>query len=232
MDIRPYKTKKRKAFDVPYEQMPQFHTAIVAPSGSGKSVLIGNLIDPTRPDSYYHSCHSIVIFSPTAADDEPYTHAMKHDKKKQKISIFPEVSEERLEFLLDHLMSREPVKGRERCCLVIFEDVMHDLRNSKGLRRLLFSGRHCHCYCWLATQSYRQIPLPVRVNLKNIIAMAATPASQLRQIAEEHEVPLLPAIMEHVHERHPYGFMLINKELPPSRQGWLNFTQPVDLIGR
>ena len=181
-DIKPIKTKQ---YDVPesrYKQVGKLPIRAIAlgPSGSGKSVLLQNMII----DIYKLLFERIYIFSPSINVDYqtwlPVKKYIENDLKLKETDdekfYFSEYDPEALSKIIDtqrkiiEYQKKENYKKLWQILIVIddFADSPEFSRNSKLLHGLYTRGRHSQISTIVATQKYVCLSPLIRVNASEL----------------------------------------------------------------
>ena len=154
--IVPHKTKnyhiKQSKFDV-VPKLP-FKSIIYAPSNSGNTVLITNLIE-----NIYRDCFErVYIISPSTSVDDSWKSTKKYLNNfitvgENEPSLYQETFNEATvnsimdtqKKLTDHIKKNKE-SNRLYSILIVLDDVADDTsqRNSKALKSLFVKGRHNH----------------------------------------------------------------------------------------
>ena len=221
-----------------------FRGAALAPSGSGKTVLLSSMI----LDMYRGAFARIYIFSPSVHVDaawlpvKEYVH--KHlgvDPNKEQC-FFDEWNEDALKNILDvqakmvlyqkkHQPNGKKIHGILVCCDDHADDprVMHS--SSNVLTTLMLRGRHWMVSTVLSTQKYRAMSTPIRTNVLFIVCFRLRNAKELDALLEELSA-LYPRktleAMYHAATEEPYGFWYINLSAQKKEDMFFkNFERPM-----
>jgi hypothetical protein len=216
-----YEIKQSKYFpNVP--EVP-FRSVIVAPSGTGKTVLLTNLITEVYPvkkifERYYIFSHSVNL------DDawQPVRRAFRDADLDPNQYMFDEFSNDHLEEILDTQRKViEHQKGKKDSRLfsicIVLDDLLDDhqaLRGSKALEMLFIRGRHLQVSCLCSVQKYRAVAPVLRINSSDDIVFKIRNKMDLDAILEEFSALAPKKSIEAVYRAavdQPYGFLWINK---------------------
>jgi hypothetical protein len=105
--------------------------------------------------------------------------------------VYTEYSEDVLEELVDSQISFKNQYGEDEMprCLVIFEDAggLNLFKGKSGTRyvQLITTLRHYKISIWTAIQSYKLLPVPVRINCTNLIIFRIKNKQEVRKIYDE-----------------------------------------------
>jgi hypothetical protein len=184
---------------------PKGSTLFVAPTNSGKTVLMINMI-LRYSFGYCFAYKTVHVFSPTLEQDQSWDTVRAYrphlavpprgpgsrppcKKKKGKkiqtaeIILHTSFSEYEIENILEEQDDLDP-EERERT-LLILDDVADLLPvHSNILQRLAFRGRHSKVYMWLSVQKYRRVELGMRVNFRYFVVFRVS-VTELKAIWEE-----------------------------------------------
>ncbi len=176
-----------------------FRCVISGNSGSGKTVLLNNLV--LKPEYYAGFFKYILVISPNVYADKSYKHLLKfkdeQDKilarrmftsknKPVKVMLYTEYEPESIARVMDY-RQQSVEKGNISPMLVILDDVLEQraLINSPFLQALFTRGRHMHISTFILTQSYMKIPRTLRLNTTNTIVFAPNNLSEVQRIYDE-----------------------------------------------
>jgi len=185
--IRALPKVSKKESKIP-SNLPQNNVIFVAPSNSGKTTLIVNLI-MRKKFGYIEEYDEIYIFSPTLHLDDSwnivldYTTMKKPRKSYADIYLTDEYDEDQIEGIFINQENTE--KSERKKVLIILDDVADILSSHNNLlKKVFFKGRHYNISCWISTQSYKAIPRGVRINSPSFIFLNINP-NEKRMISEE-----------------------------------------------
>ena len=230
--IVPHKTKNYHIKQSRYEIVPKlpFKSLIYAPSGSGKTVLITNLIE-----NVYRDCFErIYVFSPSINIDD----AWKSTKRYLNESITLGDNEPSLyqdnfdESVVDEIMSTQKKiidhikKNKESnrlfSILLILDDIAEDpsQRNSRALKSLFVKGRHSHISILLSSQKASLLNPVARVNADSIYCFKLRNYQDLQLLIDEFSALVndkreMLEIYKKAVEDQPYSFLYINMQRVP-----------------
>lgn len=220
-----------------YKIMPahQFRLGIFGPSGSGKSNLLIDLL--TKKLKLFNYFHKIYIFSPTFQTDDTWAKFIKKHERKENTPKYliteyfnyPELDTGIIEEIFNQQHEHVQQIGIDKSdrILFVFDDVLSEKNlNSSIMKKLFYQSRHANLSLIIASQTYSQIPKPIRLQLSNLIIFLPS-KSMLKNIAEDNEnifcdcKMLEKIIMDSCSKR--YGFLHINKQSDAEdwyRSGW------------
>lgn len=173
---------------------PQGSALFIAPSNSGKTTLIVNLI-LRKVFGIIVSYSEIHIMSPTVyADDswemvlpdkyKPFKVKCKGGKKRKTATIH--VHDSYTPADIEEIMNEQEEKEEEdrKRILIILDDVADSLSQNPILDRLFFRGRHSGIFSWISSQLYRRVPRGLRVNSPYYIFFRVN-TNELQTITDE-----------------------------------------------
>jgi len=184
-EIRPLPKKEQTKSKI-HSNLPQNNIIFVAPSNSGKTTLIVNMI-MRKKFGYIEHFDEIHIFSPTLYLDDSWNMVLEYsnlDKKPRKsyadIYVVDEYDDDMIEGIFE-----QQKEDKSKKVLIILDDVADVLNsNNQTLKKVFFKGRHYNINCWISTQSYKAIPRAVRINSPSFIFLNINP-NEKKMISEE-----------------------------------------------
>ena len=220
-ELMPQK-EKDKIIDKPLEKLkikipkhmpqPPFRSLYIAPSFSGKTLAIGNLL--TNPHFGYGELFgkNIFIFSPTITLGDPSLYGVNIPEENifedYDEAIIEEIMKEQSEIIEDKKFQKKKAPH----ILIILDDVITSIGDAKRdtLKRGFFSFRHWKISCILTSQQFNQVPRGIRLNASNIFVFTVN-NSEVKRIADEQAIDqnLFTQIYEQATEE-PFAFLHIN----------------------
>ena len=221
------KTKNYTIKQSKYNVVPElpFKSIIYAPSHSGKTVLITNLIE-----NVYRDCFErVYIFSPSIEIDDNWISTKKYLDNAITVgddepSLYqPEFNEDIIESIMatqkqiiDHI-KKDKNKSKLFSILIILDDVADDSnqRNSKALKSLFVKGRHSHISIILSSQKAALLNPVCRVNADSIYIFKLRNYQDLELLINECSALVgdkkeMMNIYKKAVEDKPYSFLYIN----------------------
>lgn len=216
-DKTEYKIKQSKYSNVP--RLPM-RCMITAQSGSGKSVLIQNMIL-----NFYLNCFErIYIFSHSINLDHSWEPVKQYLNKfyDGKHELFDHYDQDSLNDIIDaqeeaisYLKSMN--KKEMFNILIVLDDMMDDkkaMRNNKILDKLFIRGRHSYISTILSVQKYVSVSPVIRFNTSADIIFKLRSQKDLDALIEEFgaladKKQILNKYNEIVSK--PYNFLYVNK---------------------
>ena len=222
--IRPHPSTEYRCTQSKHENVPELPTRMicVAPSGSGKTVLIISLLLEIYPRCFQR----IFIFSPTVHVDRQWDAVKKFQAEKMKVDdskeqlYFDAFTNDDLEAVMKQQeavvkLAKERDLKKMFGIAIILDDVADDpsiTRSSRALHTLFTRGRHSWISTILSTQKYRSLAPIIRYNCTDLIVFRLRSQMELDAILEEHSAvygkKTLKA-MYNIATNDPYGFLYI-----------------------
>ena len=216
--VREYEVKQSK-----YEHVSKLPTRSVinAASGSGKTVLIQNLIL-----DIYRGCFSrIYFFSPSINIDDTWLPVKKYigeelTKTKDEQIYFQDFDGDAVQHILttqkniiDH-QKKDPKTKRLYSILLIFDDVADNkaIHNNQSLNSCFTRGRHSQISTILSTQKYNAVSTIIRTNMDSMYLFRLRNANDLQAVVDElsallDKKVLLEVYMKATDERFSFLFI-------------------------
>ena len=207
------KENKKKEFDIrkPLPE-PPFTFVMIAPTKSGKSVMIVNFI---KNAMFYKGCFDEVYFiSPTVNFDETLKSIAKDEKI---IKIHEEEELEKIDHILAEIVKtqKELENDKRKHILVVLDDMIEYFKNSGKLNNLPALSRHYKLSFVVTTQAYTALPVRLRKNASSYVLFHVHNKKDLDDI--NHEIGSnFPDFLLHYKEatNEPYNFLYIdNREM-------------------
>jgi len=222
-NIAPIKVKQYDVKQSKYEHVSKLPTRSIinAPSGSGKTVLIQNLIL-----DIYRGCFSrIYIFSPSVDIDDAFLPIKKYidselTKTDDEQIYYPDFDGEAVQQILttqkniiDH-QKKDPKTKKLFSILLIFDDVADNkaIHNNQALNSCFTRGRHSQISTILSTQRYNAVSTIIRTNMDSMYLFRLRNANDLQAVMDELSALLDKKILLEVYMKAtdaPYSFLFI-----------------------
>jgi len=163
----------------------------------------------------------VYVFSPTIEIDDNWR-CKNLQSKKMEIIGYSGYDDEILQEIVDEQKEIINQDGIEKSdpLLIIFDDVASDkeVKKSKLVLDLFFSGRHVNASIWFLTQSYNQLPRKMRLNLTNVFIYPTSNQQEINIIESEHGSPYLDKkqfveLFKYATKTR-YSFLHVNKQTP------------------
>jgi len=225
LEIKPYKAPEYKFKQSNYKQVGTLPTRaiLLGPSGSGKGVLLSNMILEIYKDCF----EKIFIWSPSIVIDKTWDSVKKYmrnelnqDNKSEKC-FFDEYIESELEEVIDiqykiiEYMKDNKMKNLFQI-LIIIDDFAEDksfMRNSKLLHSLFTRGRHLGISTIVSTQVLKLLSPIIRKNVTDLYVFRLRNYSDYESLSEELSALLDKKSFNEMYNKaisQPYGFLYIN----------------------
>ena len=246
LEIKPigltdYYCKQSKHSHIP--KVP-FRTILLAPSGSGKTVLISNMILNLYRDVF----ERIYIFSPSIDVDSTWQPVKKYqennmhviENEKEKL-YFNHYDPDDLENIIEtqHKVTKLIKKeGRKKLfsILIVVDDHADDpsfTRQSKLLHSLFTRGRHNSISTIVSTQKFAAIHPIIRVNASALIVYRLRNAKELQAFIEEVSGLITKKELYDIYKMvtdEEYSFLYINLTARTVKEMFYkNFTSRIEL---
>ena len=224
-NIKPLVKEEPIKWDYPSLPVPPFRLIVVAPSSSGKSVMISNFISSDNFPYKKFFGANIFIFSPTfkMGSMEGMTNILKRN-------IFDTFDVEVLNSIIKEQQDLVETYGKKKCSdiLLIFDDVVGDLdyKRREFLKKAYFGIRHYKGSIILLSQQYKAVPKPVRLNASDSILFEVSNEAELGNITEEQNIEKdrFLNIYDYATQVEPYSFLCIRHKNPKKTRYQLRFT--------
>lgn len=177
-------TQYDKRFDTIDERLPKppFRMLITAPSGSGKSVVIQNLL---FNDNFYHNYFDHIVFiSPTLYEDKTAQHLFKIQESDEKLQLSDDV--DNMDSIIDNLLKYQHENNEENeHIILILDDCVGIIKSTSMITNKIMSLRHYRISVIIVTQYYRAIPPKIRENCNAYLFFANNSHKEVEKITEE-----------------------------------------------
>ena len=198
INIQPIKVKEYEVKQSKYHQCGKLpiRSILLAPSGSGKTVLLQNMI----LDIYKGCFERIYVFSPSVSIDSTWAPVREYLNKTINLSenepplFYDTNDQESLEQIIntqkkvtEHLKSKKDTK-KIFSILIVIDDFADDVkmsRNSVLLHSLFTRGRHSGISTIVSTQKFASIANIIRVNATELFVFRLRNYRDLETFIEE-----------------------------------------------
>jgi hypothetical protein len=159
---------------------PPFRLLVNAPSGSGKSNMIQNLL---FNDNFYKGMFDYIVYlSPTIHEDKTAQHMREMDDEKLILSD----DVDKLDILVDNLMERQADdEHRDEHVLLVLDDCIGLIKKGSKLNTAIMKLRHYNVSVIMVTQYYRSVDPKVRENCSQYIFYKNANATEVKKIIDE-----------------------------------------------
>jgi len=214
---------------IPHD-LPQQNILFIAPSNSGKTTLIVNMI--LRPQfGYIEHYQHIFVFTPTLHLDnsweivQEFSQSKKKNKKYADITLYDEYDQEKIQDIFT--LQEQTGKQNRKKILIILDDVADELSKSNNLlKKVFFKGRHFGISCWISSQSYKAIPRAVRINSPGFIFLNINPNEKgmlVSELSREEKKSFLKKFDHCLNEK--YSFLYLNMKTSVDKMYCKNFNE-------
>jgi hypothetical protein len=155
---------------------------INAPSGSGKSVVIQNLL---FNDNFYHNYFDNIVFiSPTLYEDKTAQHLIKIQETDNRLCLSDDV--DNLDNIINGLLKyQEENNENGEHTILILDDCVGIIKATSLITNKIMSLRHYRISVIIVTQYYRAIPPKIRENCNAYLFFANNSHKEIEKISEE-----------------------------------------------
>jgi len=217
---------------------------ILAPSGSGKTVLLSSMI----LDQYRGAWSRIFVFSPSVHIDAAWGPVKEYSEQvlgvdpRKEQCFYDDWDEAALrqilkvqEAMVAYQKKHRPNGSKIFGILVIVDDHADDVRvmhsSSNILTTLFLRGRHWMVSTVLSTQKYRAISTPIRTNTIFLIVFRLRNAKELEALYEELSALYPKKTLEAIYNfatREPFSFLTAKLDAKrPEDLFTLRFERPI-----
>lgn len=179
--------KKLKKLDK-YIPKPPFRWLMIAPSGSGKSNIIKNIIY----NWYKPYFDEIYIWCASLDDCLEYQRLSKKNRMSKKVKIINDIDFDELKELYDDIEYSNLIEDTPSRVLFVFDDHITTAGFSSKAKmnvidRIFIRGRHANISILISSQKYRALNQNMRaVNATAVTILNGIPRMEGEQIAMEH----------------------------------------------
>lgn len=212
-----------------------FRYIVVAPSLSGKSFMINDLL--TNPKYGYTKVFDPIctfVFSPTFAYDDSYK-ALRKRMKMYQDNIRSDLASDDFDFIKQILARQRKAKkvGKARPTLLLIDDLVLKLspRKLSIITDLFYSGRHDKISIIISSQSYKSVPRAMRLNCCCMSFFTNNlNSSEKRVIAEEAPDDSFLPLCEHLERNNycRYDFIFLNYRMDRWNRWMRNYDRKLD----
>ena len=248
MDIPRVVPRKTKDYRVPQSRYPQAdrlpsRSILLAPSGSGKTVLLQHLI----LDQYRDCFARIFVFSPSVDIDDAwlsvkeYVHnriVAKNDKETYFFDHYDPAALKRIldtqRAVIEYQKNRKETHELLQTLIIVddFADAPEFSRNSKLLHSLFTRGRHSGLSTIVSTQRFFALHPAIRLNATSLYVFRLRNDKDLQAFLEETSAladkKTLMALYKYA-TAEPYSFLFAKLTSPRDDMFWLRFERPLSL---
>ena len=212
-EIRPPPPSDEPKWAYPNLMEPPFRLLIVSPSGSGKTVLLANLIGNEKFPYIKLFGRNTFLFSSTFSLGDPSMSMAQippdNVYNSLDISVLNAIVADQRSIIEEYGKAKAPH------CLFIFDDVAHqlDYRARETLKGYFFSLRHYKISMILIVQSYKSVPRAMRINSSDMVFFYIGNDNERDVIASE--MPTEQKLFLHILDdatSEPFSFLVVHNK--------------------
>ena len=241
--IEPIKLKKYESAQSKYKNLPvvPFRIACLAPSGSGKTVLISNII----MSLYDNVFSNIYIFSQSIHIDPVWNPVKKYIdnltknskvKEQHYFDFFDDAAMTDIintqNKIIDYLKQHNQTKVFN--ILIVVDDFSDDprLRYNANLNSLFTRGRHSYISTIISSQSYHSISSIIRINVSDLIVFKLQNNKDLESVTDAVSAlvsskKIFLDIYETAVNDQPYSFLYIKLKSDINNMFYIRFDKKI-----
>jgi len=223
---------KKNHKHLPIPDKSGFRMAVYAPSFSGKSFMINDLL--TNPEYGYNKVFKpsqIFIMSPTYKNDDSYKDLKKMMKDNPE-NIIDNYNEDFINSILD-FQHQKLKENKCRPVLLIIDDLITSIKSTRQgkLVDLFIKGRHHKVNIIITSQKYKLVPSSIRVNSSaNIYFTNNMNKKELDDIAYESSDDYFKPLAENLRKDYfQYDFIYCNMKKPYNEKYYKNFNKKFNI---
>lgn len=229
LEIKPITKQKGNEFNIPkFLPQPPFRMVFVAPTNSGKTTVINNML--SKSAFGYNSVFkkNIFLFSPSSQyDDVLDSLNIKEDNIRNFLDeeFIDEIVEDQKRIIQEHGKKKSPH------LLFIFDDVVLQIKKTgdNALKRIFYYGRKYNISCMITTQKYKALQTDYRLNASSYIYFLNTNNKEKETITDDQPIDKedFHEIWRLAKEDGNYSFIYVNMSQPIKERYYINFTKHV-----
>jgi hypothetical protein len=198
--------------------LPRLGSLVVCgKSGSGKTVMIANLLKHKHMIHKFYDIIYLICLSPSKLLLEH----VKHIKKENVIRTDdPAILNSIVKAQEEIIDSSDDGYEKAQKILVICDDVIssNKFMKSDALKSLFFQGQNLKMSVWLLTQSYVKLPRSLRINAHYMAFFSGMTDTETERLQEEHRPPTVDkkTFKEVISDclKDPYSFIYLDNSHP------------------
>jgi len=211
------KSKNQEKYSLPSNGL----LYVASPTGSGKTNLICNLLQPRMLGNVYDKIY-IFTLSPCTmllehCDNIEEENIIIGDKYGE---ILTEIVQKQENYIDEHEFKKAPH------ILIICDDVISSKPFMKNptLSKLAFMGTHMKFSTWIISQDYHSLPKAIRMNVHGVIIIHGVKEKEIESFIDEHASAFLSRnqmrqLIKHAIEE-PYSFLFYNCTNPNKKEAY------------
>lgn len=208
---------------------PSFRMVCYAPSYSGKSYMINDLI--TNPEYGYKKIfkpNQIFIMSPTYESDDSYKELKKYMTGHED-NVIDNFDEGFIKNITAFQQSKKK-EGKARPVLLLVDDLITAVNSKRQneMVNLFIKGRHSFISIILTSQKYKMVPSGIRVNADSMIWFSNNMnKKELLDISDECADDVFIPLTEDLRKNNyfQYDFIYCNMKKPYNERYYRNFNE-------
>lgn len=223
MQVRLLPMSNKEKVKQPDPDLPQLHffAVVAGPRGSGKSVLVRNLIlrkDMLKP---FFPNDSIFIFSRSLDVNDDYaevkTRYKFHDYSNELVLTIMKAQENCI---------KAYGKSRTRSILFVMDDILDSgaFNYLSMVETIAIRGRHLKLSCILVTQSYMRVSRTIRINQDYLIFFSPHNLSEISRILDENIEKkyrdMYETAIKKIFNSKKHSFILIDYKTSDPKRRW------------
>jgi len=163
-----------------FSDRSNFIMSIVAPTGSGKSVLISNIVRKF----YYRKFDKIFFCSSNVNDDTKVYDNAYNSIEFDENRTFQDINNEIIEYIKTDIESDEDFEKSDFRTLLIIDDLITSVANKKNtdVIKFILKSRHLKCSIIIISHKFNFLPTIIRNNLTDIILFRSKSKQELETI--------------------------------------------------
>lgn len=227
--IKPISKAQGNKFNIPkFLPQPPFRMVFVAPTNSGKTTTINNML--SKPIFGYKAVFkkNIFLFSPSSQYDEALDSLeIKEENTRNFLDedFIDEITEDQKAIIQEHGKAKAPH------LLFLFDDVVLQIKKTgdNALKRIFYYGRKYNISCMITTQKYKALQTDYRLNASSYIYFLNTNNKEKETITDDQPIDkeTFHEIWNLAKEDSNYSFIYVNMGLPIKERYFINFIKHV-----
>jgi ABC-type dipeptide/oligopeptide/nickel transport system ATPase subunit len=186
LDIKPLsKSNVKQLDDIPYplpnfSDRSNFIMSIIAPTGSGKSVLISNIVRKF----YYKQFDKVYFCSSNVSDDNKIYDNAYNSIEFDETRIFQDINDDIVNYIKMDIETDDDFDKKDFRTLLIIDDLITSIANRKNKEviKFILKSRHIKCSIIMISHKYNMLPTIIRNNLTDIIIFRTKSKQEIETI--------------------------------------------------
>lgn len=182
------KTVLQPVSGVPYP-LPDFSSrsnfimSVIAPTGSGKSVLLSNLIRV-----FYFKQFNKIYFCSSNVTDEGRVYDNAYDSIKfEEERVFQDINDDVANYIKMDIEQDDDFDEKDYRALLIIDDLITSVANrrNKDLIKFILKSRHLKCSIIIVSHKWNMLPTVLRNNLTHVVFFRSKSKHELDTIYKD-----------------------------------------------